>query len=78
MVKGHFLGRVAGEGALHPPQGYVRQALILETAGVVPGLGGAHPPLKQGPIFAQFSSSFPNRKRTSSGYWLSASANHAW
>lgn len=68
MEKGHFLG---GVGPPHPSQADVRQALSLETTGVALGLGGALPRLKQGPVFIQFSPSFPNRK-TSSGYWFSA------
>lgn len=74
VEKGHFLGRV---GPPHPSQADVRQALILEITGVVLGLGGALPRLKQGPLFTQFSPPFPNREKTSSGYWLSMSANPA-
>lgn len=60
MEKGHSLGRV---GPPHPSHVDVRLALILEITGVVLVLGGALPQLKQGPIFVQFSPSFPNKRR---------------
>lgn len=57
---------------LHPSQGWVRQALPPEAAGVVPGLEGALPQLKQDwrrpptpyPPPPQFSPLLPNSKST--------------